>query len=91
MEAKKNTMGWVVKTISEPVRKLFGVLSAEVPDASDDLLMQDGWELSRFKQNPVGLLDHDHNKAIGTWTDLRVQFVGGTKARSICFRETRYR
>ena len=42
--------------------------------------MQSGWELDRFKQNPIGLLDHDHSKAVGTWTDLQVQFVNGVKA-----------
>ena len=50
------------------------VLSAETPDRVNDLVVQRGWHLENFLQNPVALLSHQQSDLpVGIWKNLRVQ------------------
>ena len=49
------------------------VLSDESSDRSGDIIRSSGWSLSNFKNNPVALFGHDHEKIIGIWEDVRVE------------------
>ena len=50
------------------------VLSAETPDRVNDVVVQRGWHLENFLQNPVALLSHQQSDMpVGIWKNLRVQ------------------
>ena len=50
------------------------VLSAETPDRVNDVVVQRGWHLENFLQNPVALLSHQQSDLpVGIWRNLRVQ------------------
>lgn len=53
------------------------VLSDETRDSYGDIVMANGWDLTRFDTNPMALWDHGHDpeigrKPIGRWTNVRV-------------------
>lgn len=48
------------------------ILSDESVDRMGDVIRASGWDLSSFKNNPVALFQHDHNKPIGVWEDVKV-------------------
>jgi HK97 family phage prohead protease len=49
------------------------VLSDETVDRVGDIIRADGWDLASFKQNPIALFAHDHEKVIGVWKNVRVK------------------
>ena len=49
-------------TESEEERVLNFKISTETPDSYDDVIKADGWDLERFKKNPVVLWAHDHRQ-----------------------------
>lgn len=54
------------------------VLSDATVDCHGDIVEPGGWDLQRFKQNPVALWDHGKDptigrKPIGRWEDVRVE------------------
>lgn len=50
------------------------VLSAETPDRVNDVVVQRGWHLESFLQNPVALLSHKSDQLpVGVWKNLRIQ------------------
>lgn len=49
------------------------VLSDETPDSYGDIVSADGWQLARFRKNPIALFGHDNGFPIGKWTDVRVE------------------
>ena len=62
VEVKKK-MPCEVKSIgSEDDRVLRFVVSDETQDSDDDILLFEGWNLSRFVKNPVGLYMHQYDK-----------------------------
>jgi HK97 family phage prohead protease len=48
------------------------VLSDESVDRMGDVIRADGWQISEFKNNPIALFGHDHDKVIGVWRKVRV-------------------
>ena len=49
-------------TESEEERVLNFKISTETPDSYDDVIKADGWDLERFRKNPVVLWAHDHRQ-----------------------------
>ena len=49
-------------TESEEERVLNFKISTETPDSYDDVIKADGWDLERFKKNPVVLWAHSHRE-----------------------------
>lgn len=49
------------------------VLSEESPDRMGDIIEVEGWDFSNFKKNPIALWQHDHDKPIGSWRNIRVK------------------
>jgi HK97 family phage prohead protease/HK97 family phage major capsid protein len=48
------------------------VLSDETADSYGDVVEAAGWDLKRFKRNPIALFGHRADFPIGTWDDVRV-------------------
>jgi len=51
-----------VKQLDEDARSFWAVASTDAPDRFGDIVMQDGWILDKFKQNPVIPWGHDYSK-----------------------------
>lgn len=49
------------------------VLSDATVDSYGDIVEPAGWDLERFKLNPIALFAHDHRFPIGTWENVRVE------------------
>ena len=49
------------------------VASTAEEDRMGDVIRQDGWQLDRYKSNPVVLFGHDHEKPIGRSHNVRVE------------------
>lgn len=49
------------------------VMSTESEDRSGDVIVQSGWNLKDFRKNPIALFAHDHQKVVGTWSNVRVE------------------
>jgi HK97 family phage prohead protease len=56
------------------------VLSDATVDSYGDVVEPSGWDLKRFKQNPIALFGHRSDFPIGKWVDVRVE-EGRLKAR----------
>lgn len=56
------------------------VLSDATVDSYGDVVESGGWDLERFKSNPIALFGHSSSFPIGTWADVRVE-GGKLKAR----------
>jgi HK97 family phage prohead protease/HK97 family phage major capsid protein len=49
------------------------VLSDATVDSYGDIVEPSGWDLKRFKQNPIALFGHSSGFPIGKWADVRVE------------------
>lgn len=49
------------------------ILSDATVDSYGDIVEPSGWDLERFKLNPIALFAHDHRFPIGTWENVRVE------------------
>lgn len=49
------------------------IMSSEAEDRMGDVIRQDGWQLDRFKQNPIALFGHSHGFPIGTWKNVKIE------------------
>jgi len=49
------------------------VLSDATVDSYGDIVEPSGWDLKRFKQNPIALFGHSSAFPIGRWADVRVE------------------
>lgn len=49
------------------------VASDETVDSYGDVVSADGWDLTRFKSNPIVLFGHDHKDIIGRASDVRIE------------------
>lgn len=49
------------------------VLSDATVDSYGDMVEPSGWDLKRFKKNPIALFGHSNGFPIGTWEDVRVE------------------
>lgn len=49
------------------------ILSDETVDEFETILSLDGWNLSRFKRNPIALLNHNGNAVLGRWENIRIE------------------
>ena len=49
------------------------VLNEESPDRLGDVIEVSGWDLRQFAANPVALYQHDVERPIGRWDNVRVE------------------
>lgn len=49
------------------------IASTEAEDRMGDVIRQDGWQLDRYKANPVVLFGHSHSQPIGRSHNVRVE------------------
>jgi len=49
------------------------ILSDASQDRMGDVIVQSGWDLSDFQNNPIALFNHDRNQIVGTWRDVAVR------------------
>lgn len=63
----------VHKTMASDGGGLEFVLSDGSVDRVGDIIEPDGWDLRRFKKNPIALFGHNSSFPIGKWSDLRVE------------------
>lgn len=70
----------VVKATAATADGMEFVLSDATVDSYGDIVEADGWDLRRFKKNPIALFGHSGSFPIGKWSDVRVE-AGKLKAR----------
>lgn len=71
-------------TVDEAARAVEFVLSTAIEDRAGDTIDQSGWQLERYRENPVVLWAHDHEiPAIGRCENVRVQ--GGNLVGKVLF------
>jgi HK97 family phage prohead protease len=61
------------------------VLNEESPDRAEDIIEVAGWDLAGFKRNPIALWQHDADRPVGYWKNLRTvgkQLIGDLKLAS---------
>jgi HK97 family phage prohead protease len=46
-------------------------MTAQVVDRYRDIVVTSGIETGHFEKNPVALFNHDHDRIVGTWSDLQ--------------------
>lgn len=46
------------------------VITSEAVDSYGTIFQSDGWDLRRFKANPVALFNHNHDNIVGTWNNI---------------------
>lgn len=63
----------VHKTLASNGEGLTFVLSDATVDSYGDIVDPDGWDLERFKTNPIALFGHSNDFPIGTWKNVRVE------------------
>lgn len=49
------------------------VMSDETIDRMEDVIEAKGWKLSNFRKNNIALFNHDYDKVIGSWKNVRVE------------------
>jgi len=49
------------------------VLSDERLNRRGDIVDSAGWQLDEFKQNPIALFNHDPDRIVGNWSNVRVE------------------
>ena len=49
------------------------VLSDERVNRHGDVVDSAGWELDGFKQNPIALFNHDRDRIVGNWANVRIE------------------
>lgn len=65
-----NLKGFLEKKDNEIV----GIASTQMPDRDGEVILQEGWDLTNFKMNPVLLASHNyHEFPIGKVTDIMVE------------------
>jgi HK97 family phage major capsid protein/HK97 family phage prohead protease len=74
------------ESASDPGPNLEFVLSDATVDSYGDIVDPNGWELSRFRKNPIALFGHSSAHPIGTWADVRVE-AGKLKGRLMFAKE----
>lgn len=66
-------MQMVRKTVAKADNGLEFVLSDATKDSYGDVVEPSGWDLKRFKTNPIALFGHSSSFPIGTWSNVRVE------------------
>lgn len=74
------------ESVSDPGPNLEFVLSDATVDSYGDTVDPNGWDLARFRKNPIALFGHSSANPIGTWADVRVE-GGKLKGRLIFAKE----
>lgn len=49
------------------------ILSDATPDSFGDIVEPSGWDLRRFRKNPIALFGHSSSFPVGKWADVRVE------------------
>jgi len=73
-------------SVSDQGPNLEFVLSDATMDSYGDIVDPNGWELARFRKNPIALFGHSASNPIGTWENVRVE-AGKLKGRLIFAKE----
>src|SRR5262245_34138500 len=60
-------------TAGEPTEDLEFVMSDDSVDRVGDIIQADGWQLGKFRKNPIALFGHSSSFPIGTWSNVRVE------------------
>lgn len=63
----------VRKTVAERGDGMEFVLSDATVDRYGDIVEPTGWQLAKFKRNPIALFGHSASFPIGTWQNVRVE------------------
>lgn len=71
-------MDIIQKSLSSPVEQVMGtqtptyrfIISTDDEDRDGDIVKQDGWDFKEFSQNPIALLQHNHNQPVGKWSNI---------------------
>lgn len=66
-------MDTIHKTTAQGADGLEFVLSDATVDSYGDIVEPDGWDLKRFRKNPIALFGHSSAFPIGRWADVRVE------------------
>lgn len=61
------------ESVSDPGPNLEFVLSDATVDSYGDIVDPNGWDLARFRKNPIALFGHSSAYPIGTWENVRVE------------------
>lgn len=59
------------KSFNEEGRSAGFIMTDETKDSYGDIVIAKGGDLTRFESNPIALLNHDKNRVIGTWADVK--------------------
>ncbi|MFS1865156.1 HK97 family phage prohead protease [Vibrio breoganii] len=71
MEKTKNVISDVVKANKDGSYRF--ILSTDAKDSDNDIIYQDGWDMSRAKDHLPALWMHDHHKLpVGRWKNVKV-------------------
>lgn len=65
-------MDMILKATASTADGMEFVLSDGTVDSYGDIVEPTGWDLRRFKKNPIALFGHSSSFPIGTWSDVRV-------------------
>ncbi len=63
----------VRKTVAERGDGMEFLLSDATVDRYGDIVEPTGWQLAKFKKNPIALFGHSSSFPIGTWENVRVE------------------
>lgn len=66
-------MSVIRKSVANTGKGMDFVLSDATVDSYGDIVEPSGWDLERFKSNPIALFAHDHRFPIGVWEGVRVE------------------
>ena len=73
--AVKKELATTIKSVNAATRTIEFVASQRVIDGEGEVIEPSGVDLSRYRKNPVVLLQHDHHRPIGRTVSLMLQTV----------------
>jgi len=84
-------MNMIVKATGGQSDGMTFVLSDATVDSYGDVVEPAGWDLKRFKQNPIALFGHNSSFPIGKWADVKVRDGRLTARLDLAKQGTSYR
>ena len=84
-------MNMIVKATGGQSDGMTFVLSDATVDSYGDVVEPAGWDLKRFKQNPIALFGHNASFPIGKWADVKVKDGRLTARLDLAKQGTSYR
>lgn len=81
MKLKRQNLYYKILEINEEENTIKAIFSTSDQDRHGEIVSQDGWDLTKFKKNPVILFGHDHSKPpVGKAIAFGFEMVDGKKA-----------